>query len=46
MADFGLGLAEKLLNEAKRFGATAADVVCVSAESLSAGVRLGEVEKL
>ena len=31
---------------AKRHGATAAEVLCVSAESLAAGVRLGEVEKL
>ncbi len=39
-------LAEWALGEAKRHGATAAEVLCVSAESLSAGVRLGEVEKL
>jgi PmbA protein len=39
-------LAEWALGEAKRHGASAAEVLCVSAESLSAGVRLGEVEKL
>lgn len=39
MADWALG-------EAKKKGATAAEVLCVNAESLSAGVRLGEVEKL
>jgi PmbA protein len=39
-------LAEWALGEAKKHGATAAEVLCVSAESLSAGVRLGEVEKL
>jgi PmbA protein len=39
-------LAEWALGEAKRHGATAAEVLCVSAESLAAGVRLGEVEKL
>lgn len=39
-------LAEWALDEAKRHGATAAEVLGVSAESLSAGVRLGEVEKL
>jgi PmbA protein len=39
-------LAEWTLGEAKRHGATAAEVLCVSAESLAAGVRLGEVEKL
>jgi PmbA protein len=46
MADIGLNLAGWVLDEARRHGATAAEVLCVSAESLSAGVRLGEVEKL
>ena len=41
-----LGWLEWTLDQAKRHGATAAEVLCVSAESLAAGVRLGEVEKL
>ena len=39
-------LAELLLSEAKRNGATAADVVVVEGDSLTVGVRLGEVEKV
>ena len=39
-------LANWALDEAKRKGASAAEVLCVTAESLDAGVRLGEVEKL
>ena len=39
-------LANWALDEAKRKGASAAEVLCVSAESLEAGVRMGEVEKL
>jgi PmbA protein len=39
-------LAAWALDEAKRHGASAAEVLCVSSESLAAGVRLGEVEKL
>src|SRR6266436_8688912 len=46
MAAVDLELANWALDEAKRKGASAAEVSCVSAESLSAGVRLGEVEKL
>src|SRR5258708_37589241 len=46
MAELDLNLAEWALDEAKKFGATAAEVLLVSGESLSAGVRLGEVEKL
>ncbi len=46
MATLDLGLAEWVLGEAKARGATAAEVLCVTAESLAAGVRLGEVEKL
>jgi PmbA protein len=42
----GLELAEWALAEASRKGATAAEVLMISAESLSAGVRLGQVEKL
>jgi len=42
----GLELAQWALSEAAGKGATAAEVLIVSAESLSAGVRLGEVEKL
>jgi PmbA protein len=41
-----LALAEWVLDEAKRAGATAAEVLCVAGESIEAGVRLGEVEKL
>ncbi|MCK6555496.1 TldD/PmbA family protein [Candidatus Binatia bacterium] len=39
-------IAELLLAEAERAGATAADVVVAEAESLSVGVRLGSIEKL
>ncbi|HUY27611.1 MAG TPA: TldD/PmbA family protein [Candidatus Binataceae bacterium] len=46
MAQVDAALAEWALDEARRSGATAAEVLCVSAESLAAGVRLGEVEKL
>jgi len=46
MATIDLGLAEWALGEAKARGATASEVLCVTAESLAAGVRLGEVEKL
>src|SRR5271170_4186786 len=46
MATIDLALANWALDEAKRKGATAAEVLCVTAESLEAGVRLGEVEKL
>jgi PmbA protein len=42
----GLELAEWALAEASRAGATAAEILIVSAESLAAGVRFGEVEKL
>ncbi|HUO05991.1 MAG TPA: TldD/PmbA family protein, partial [Candidatus Binataceae bacterium] len=41
-----LELAEWALERAKAHGATAAEVLCVVAESIAAGVRLGEVEKL
>jgi PmbA protein len=46
MAELDLNLAEWALGVAKKHGATAAEVLLVSGESLSAGVRLGEVEKL
>jgi PmbA protein len=46
MAQVDAALAEWVLEVARRHGATAAEVLCVSAESLAAGVRLGEVEKL
>ena len=46
MAEIDAGLVEWTLDQAKRNGATAVEVLCVSAESLAAGVRLGEVEKL
>ena len=46
MAAVDIELANWALDEAKRKGASAAEVLCVSAESLSAGVRMGEVEKL
>jgi PmbA protein len=39
-------LAQWVLDEAQRHGASAAEVLLVSAESIGAGVRLGEVEKL
>lgn len=43
---FDSGLAEWALGEARKRGASAAEVLCVSGESIGAGVRLGEVEKL
>ena len=46
MAQIDPALAEWALSEARRCGATAAEVLLVSGESLAAGVRLGEVEKL
>ncbi len=46
MATVDLDLAGWALDEAMRKGASAAEVLCVTAESLAAGVRLGEVEKL
>src|ERR1700688_3669490 len=46
MAQVDAALAQWALDEARRAGATGAEVRCVSAESLAAGVRLGEVEKL
>jgi len=46
MAEMDLKLAEWALAIAKKNGATAAEVLLISGESLSAGVRLGEVEKL
>jgi PmbA protein len=39
-------IAELLLSAAKRYGATAADVVVAESTSLDVGVRLGDVEKL
>jgi PmbA protein len=46
MAQFDPALAEWTLDRARALGATAAEVLLVSAESLAAGVRKGEVEKL
>ncbi len=46
MARLDPALAEWVLDETRRCGATAAEVLCVSGESLEAGVRLGEIEKL
>ena len=46
MAAVDIELANWALDEARRKGASAAEVLCVTAESLAAGVRLGEVEKL
>jgi PmbA protein len=46
MATVSVELANWALDEAKRKGASAAEVLCVTAESLEAGVRMGEVEKL
>jgi len=46
MAMVDIELANWALDEARRKGASAAEVLCVTAESLAAGVRLGEVEKL
>ncbi|MBI1814099.1 MAG: TldD/PmbA family protein [Deltaproteobacteria bacterium] len=39
-------IAEVLLTAAKRHGATSADVVVAEGDSLSVGVRLGEIEKI
>ncbi|MGH7985597.1 MAG: TldD/PmbA family protein, partial [Candidatus Binataceae bacterium] len=46
MAEVDTALAEWVLEQARKRGASAAEVLCVSAESLAAGVRLGQVEKL
>src|SRR5271156_5942115 len=46
MAPVDIALANWVLDEAKRRGASAAEVLCVTAESLSAGGRLGEGEKI
>jgi PmbA protein len=46
MSTFDPALAEWALDEAKRKGATAAEVLFSGGESLAAGVRLGETEKL
>src|SRR6266436_8261832 len=46
MAQVDPALAQWTLDEARKHGASVAEVLCVSAESLAAGVRLGEVEKL
>src|ERR1700685_3353035 len=46
MATIDIQLANWVLDQAKSKGSSAAEVLCVTAESLSAGVRLGEVEKL
>ncbi len=46
MAKLDAALAQWVLDEARRSGATAAEVLLVSGESLEAGVRLGEIEKL
>ena len=46
METFDSALAQWALDEAKKKGASAAEVLAVGGESLSAGVRLGETEKL
>jgi PmbA protein len=46
MGQLDPALAQWALDEARRRGASAAEVLLVSAESIAAGVRLGEVEKL
>jgi PmbA protein len=46
MGQFDPALAQWVLDQARRHGATAAEVLLASAESIAAGVRLGEVEKL
>jgi len=46
MNQFEPALAEWLLSEARACGASAAEVLLVSGESIAAGVRKGEVEKL
>src|SRR5579875_1425843 len=44
--DIGLELGQRVLEQAAAAGASAAEVMMVGGESLSAGVRLGEIEKL
>lgn len=46
MSTNGTGLVQWLLERAREAGASAAEVLMISSESISAGVRLGEVEKL
>lgn len=46
MTQFDPALAAWTLDQARALGASAAEVLLVSAESLAAGVRMGEVEKL
>jgi PmbA protein len=46
MSQIDPALAEWALGEARRCGASATEVLIASGESLAAGVRLGEVEKL
>ena len=46
MGQLDPALAQWTLDEARRHGASAAEVLLVSGESIAAGVRLGEVEKL
>ncbi len=46
MVQLDPALAQWALDEARRQGASAAEVLLASAESIAAGVRLGEVEKL
>ncbi len=46
MDEISLEIGEWVLEQARHAGASAAEVMMVSAESLSAAVRLGEVEKL
>jgi PmbA protein len=46
MAQLDSALAQWVLDEARARGASAAEVLVASAESLAAGVRLGEVEKI
>jgi PmbA protein len=46
MDEISLEMGQWVLDHARHAGATAAEVIMVSGESLSAGVRLGEVEKL
>lgn len=46
MGQLDPGLAQWVLDEARKHGADAAETLLVSAESIVAGVRLGEVEKL
>jgi PmbA protein len=46
MAQIDVNLAQWALDKARGYGATAAEVLGVTSESLAAGVRKGEVEKL